>query len=163
MSTSLTVTAGAATGASSPVRRINQHRRTNEIVLYTQRYGGGTLTDAGGTEVVLTGVTLPLAPTGLHAATVQEVRAGIGDTPTGEGTVVLSGVGTGRTFLDQLVAGDTLDLSLSIAPGWEAVRHAIGGRERMVRDGVAVEPESPAWTEKRIRAARSASPPTDAW
>ncbi|MBA2254220.1 MAG: phosphodiester glycosidase family protein, partial [Chloroflexi bacterium] len=153
LTAAVTVTTGAASGSSLAVRRVNQHRRLNDLVLYTSRFGGSTLTDATGTEVVLGGVTLPLTPTGEHAAAVLEVRTASGDTPIGPGQLVLSGVGSARTFLDGLTAGDTLTLALTVTPGWEEVREAVGGRETLVRDGVVAEAQGDTWTEVHPRSA----------
>ncbi len=47
-------------GVVHPINRINQHRNAGEYVLYTPRFGAQTDAEGSGTEVVLTGVPLPL-------------------------------------------------------------------------------------------------------
>ena len=119
-------------GTIRMVGRVNQARTGQEFVLYTPRFGPTTPEDVQGTDVVLGGVTLPLTPTGVHQAVVLEVRPATGGVPIAPDTVVLNG--PAGSALDALVPGDPLPLMLSITPGWETVREAIGGREFIVRD-----------------------------
>jgi len=120
-------------GRSRTVERINQGRTNSGLVLYTPRFGPTTPSDVGGTDVVLAGVALPLAPTGLHQAVVLEVRPALGGMPIAPDTVVVNG--PAGSFLDALLPGDPLQLVVSITPGWENVREAVGGRETIIRDG----------------------------
>jgi Phosphodiester glycosidase/Bacterial Ig-like domain (group 2) len=129
-------------GTTSAIDRVNQRRTSPGLVLYTPRFGPVTPKDVGGTDVVLTGVALPLAPTGAHAAVVVEVRPALGGIPIAPDTVVLNG--PAGSPLDTLRPGDPLPLNLSITPGWEGVREAIGGRERIVRDGATYISPHPA-------------------
>jgi hypothetical protein len=120
-------------GTIRMIGRVNQARTNQELVLYTPRFGPATAEDIGGTDVVLGGVALPLTPTGVHQAVVREVRPATGGIPIAPDTVVLNG--PAGSALDALQPGDPLPLTLSITPGWENVREAIGGREFIVRDG----------------------------
>ena len=120
-------------GRSRTVERINQGRTNQGLVLYTPRFGPVTADDVGGTDVVLEGVALPLAPTGLHQAVVREVRPAIGGFPIAPDTVVVNG--PPGSALETLLPGDPLQLVLSITPGWENVREAVGGLQTIVRDG----------------------------
>jgi len=120
-------------GTIRTIGRINQARTNQEFVLYTPRFGPATAGDIDGTDVVLEGVALPLAPTGVHPAVVREVRPATGGIPIAPDTIVLNG--PAGSALDTLIPGDSLSLALSITPGWENVREAIGGREFIVRDG----------------------------
>jgi hypothetical protein len=114
--------------------------------LYTPRFGPATPTDVGGTDVVLAGVALPLAPTGMHQAVVVEVRPATGGIPISPDTVVLNG--PAGSSLDTLLPGDPLWLALSITPGWENVREAVGGRELIVRDGETYIAPRPALADQ---------------
>ena len=125
----------ASTGASYSVARVNQRRRANELVLYTPRFDGSTLTSAGGTEVILSGAMLPITPSGTWTALVDQVRVGLGNSSTAPGTLVLSGTGPAASFLNALQPGEVVTLTTSITPGWEGVTQAISGREWIVRDG----------------------------
>jgi hypothetical protein len=133
-------------GTTRVVDRVNQGRSDSQVVLYTPRFGPATPTDVGGTDVVLAGVALPLAPTGLHQAVVVEVRPATGGIPISPDTVVLNG--PAGSSLDTLLPGDPLWLALSITPGWENVREAVGGRELIVRDGETYIAPRPALADQ---------------
>ena len=129
-------------GTTHAIEHVNQGRTDPQFALYTPRFGPTTPTDVDGTDIVLAGVTLPLAPTGTQAAVVREVRPATGGLPIEPDTVVLNG--PAGTPLDALKPGDPLPLTLSITPGWEGVREAIGGREFIVQDGVtSISPHPP--------------------
>ena len=129
-------------GTKHLVEHVNQARADAQFALYTPRFGPTTAGDLDGTDIVLAGVTLPLAPTGTQAAVVREVRPATGGIPIEPDTVVLNG--PAGTPLDALKPGDPLPFTLSITPGWENVREAIGGREFIVRDGVeSISPHPP--------------------
>jgi len=115
-------------------------------VLYTPRFGPATPGDVGGTDVVLAGVALPLTPTGVHQAVVLEVRPAAGGIPIAPDTVVLNG--PAGSSLDALLPGDPLQLVLSITPGWEGVREAVGGRELIVLDGQTSVSPRPAQADQ---------------
>jgi len=120
-------------GTIRMIDRVNQGRTDQEFVLYTPRFGEATPDNVAGTDVVLAGVALPLAPTGTHQAVVREVRPATGGLPIAPDTVVLNA--PSGSMLDALKPGDPLPLTFSITPGWENVREAVGGREFIVRDG----------------------------
>jgi len=120
-------------GTTGTIAHVNQGRTDPQLALYTPRFGPTTPEDVGGTDVVLQGVTLPLAPTGTQPAVVREVRAALGGIAIAPDTTVLNG--PAGSLLDTLKPGDPLPLTLSITPGWENVREAIGGREFIIQDG----------------------------
>ena len=139
-------------GTIRQVGRVNQARTGSELVLLTPRFGPTTPADIGGTDVVLGGVPLPLTPTGVHPAVVLQVRPATGGIPIDPGTLVLNG--PSGSFLDALVPGVGLTLTLAITPGWENVREAIGGREFIVQGGVAdVSPRTAVADELHPRTA----------
>lgn len=123
---------------SFPLTSMNRGRGANALLLYTPTYGPKTLTNASGTEVVLTGMRIPLRP-GSFSATVEEVRVGQGKTPLRSDTVVLSGNGTASAFLKTLQPGDLMRIGLSVRspqiPDWGVVREAFGGGPYLVRGG----------------------------
>jgi len=129
-------------GTSRAIGRVNQKRTNQGLVLYTPRFGPTTPADVDGTDVVLEGMALPLAPTGVYQAVVREVRPASGGIPIAPDTVVVNGGTT--SGLQALLPGDALQLMLSITPGWEGVREAVGGREFIVRDGMTYISPRPA-------------------
>ncbi|MEO6487921.1 MAG: phosphodiester glycosidase family protein, partial [Thermoanaerobaculia bacterium] len=124
-----------ADGITRTARVVNQARNANELVIYTSRFANTTGTDGSGTEVVLTGVTLPLTPSGTFTGTVSQVRLNLGNTTIGVSDVVLSGNGTAATFLQALALGQSVTLRTSISAGWENVVHAAGGGQFIVQNG----------------------------
>lgn len=133
-------------GTSRAIGRVNQKRTNQGLVLYTPRFGPTTPADVDGTDVVLEGIALPLAPTGVYQAVVREVRPATGGIPIAPDTVVVNGGTT--SGLQALLPGDTLQLMLSITPGWEGVREAVGGRELIVRDGMTDISPRPALADQ---------------
>ena len=129
-------------GSTRIIDRVNQVRSSQQVVLYTPRFGPTTPGDASGTDVVLEGVALPLTPTGVRQAFVREVRPATGGIPIAPDTLVLNG--PEGSALDALLPGSPVVLTLSITPGWENVREAIGGREFIVTDGVTSISPRPA-------------------
>jgi exopolysaccharide biosynthesis protein len=117
------------------IGRVNQTRASNEVDLFTPRFGASTGTSANGTEVILAGVPGPITPTGTYPAIVQAVSVGSGDTPLAPGTLVLSEAGT-NGILPTLVPGQAVTVKTAITPGWESVTEAIGGGQWILQDGV---------------------------
>ncbi len=130
-------------GGVRTIDHVNQGRTGDQFALYTPHFGPTTPGDVGGTDVVLGGVALPLTPTGVHQAVVQEVRPATGGIPIAPDTVVLNG--PAGSALDALEVGDPLPLTFSITPGWENVREAVGGYSFIVRDGAEyISPRPPS-------------------
>jgi hypothetical protein len=140
------------TGTTYAIGRVNQTRADYQIDLYTPRFGTSTATPADGTEVVLTGVPGPIAPSGEYPAVVQSVNIGAGNTPLAPGTLVLSQPGAGGV-LETLTPGQPVTVRTAITPGWEGVTEAIGGGEWVLQAGVVGV--SPAWSGATATDART--------
>ncbi|HXG55382.1 MAG TPA: phosphodiester glycosidase family protein [Vicinamibacterales bacterium] len=134
-------------GARRDIARTNQTRPANLLVLYTARFAGSTGTDNSGTEVLLRGVPLPIATSGVYSGTVAQVRARAGNTPLAGGDVVLSGHGSAAAFLDGLAEGDRLNIATTVTTGWGGVVHAVGGGHWLVRNGLAASPQDPGFAD----------------
>jgi len=135
-------------GTTRAVTRVNQPRDPNQLVLYTSRFADRTPTDNSGTEIVLSGATLPLPSAGTLTATVIEVRTGAGNTFIGPDQIVLSGHGTAATYLNTLALGETLTIAIAITPTWADVIHAVGGGQFIVRNSaVDVDPHDPSFAD----------------
>ena len=91
-----TVTLG---GSSRTFDGINIARGADQLILYTPQYNNNTLTDSSGVEVLVELpaplMTAPSTTTG----TIRQVRLGQGATSIPFDGLVLSGVGTAATFL----------------------------------------------------------------
>jgi len=133
----VTASVTAPNGVRS-IARLNQARAAEQLVLYTSRFAARTGTNSFGTEVVVTGVALPLGAQDTYEGTVSQVRIEAGDTEIGANEVVLSGHGVAAGFLSQLREGNSVVLSLSISTGWAEVIHAVGGSHFIVRNGEVV-------------------------
>lgn len=135
----VTMTASARLGdVSMPIAGINRARKRGELVLYTPYYGSTTLTDAAGSEAVLTGVQLPLRP-GETSGVVSLVRTFAGRCPIPPDGIVLSGSGAASDFIRRLKPGDKVDLSITLkgsnGTSWNEVTHAVCGGPYVVKDG----------------------------
>lgn len=117
------------------IDRVNKARRSDDLVLYSPRWGTATRTLANGTEVVLTGAAEPLRVSGTWTATVAEVLPARGNTTIPAGSLVLSAQGTDAMILATLAIGSAVTITTSITPGWEDVVEAVGGREWAVEGG----------------------------
>lgn len=132
------ITLRLPSGAGVPIARLDQRRRPGELVLYGDRFDARTGTDATGSEVTLSAAGLPLGVSGSWQARVVSVAPGRGDSPIPHGGLVLSGTGAAAALLDALAPGEPLAIEITIDAGWEAIREAVGGRQVLVRDGVAL-------------------------
>lgn len=135
----VTMTASARLGDTSmPIAGINRVRKRGELVLYTSYYGPTTLTDAAGSEAVLTGVRLPLRP-GETSGVVSLVRTFAGRCPIPPDGIVLSGSGAASDFIRRLKPGDKVELSITLqgsnGTSWNEVTHAVCGGPYVVKDG----------------------------
>ena len=106
-----TVTVGAGTRVFDG---INIARGADQLILYTPQYNNNTLTDGSGVEVVvqLSTPLMLLTPPGTVTGTITQVRNSQGSTLIPFDTLVLSGVGSGASFLQTYA---TVGQSVSIS------------------------------------------------
>lgn len=119
-----------------PLGGVNQVRDLDEVILYTPAWGSTTKTPQVGTEVVLSGVTLPLPVTGAFTGAVVSVGTGIKNTTIPRNSVVLSATGLYAPTLTALARTDTVQISVSIEAPWHDVVNAVGGLRILVHEGV---------------------------
>ena len=117
---------------------INQRRLDGcQVTLYTPRLGESTRTNRRrGSEVIISGLPLPLTPNYEHAYRVEGVsRDGNSPIPR-DGTVLWINARLKDQSISQFNAGANGTLTLSLSPPeWNRVRHAIGGRLRLLKNG----------------------------
>ncbi len=131
----VTTTLGTATLGQFVVNRVNQLRRAGETVLYTPHFGPRTSSAASGVDVIVTGVALPIRASGTWTGIVSQTRIADGGGPIDPGSVVVTVPSTSP--LVNVQPGEQVTLTTAVTPGWESVQQAVGGREWIVRDGVA--------------------------
>ena len=117
---------------------INQRRLDGcHIILYTPRLGESTRTRRRrGKEVILSELPLPLTPNYAHPYQVEKV-SNDGNSPISKDRAVLwisSRIKDAGVSQFNPGAGGKLTISLS-PPEWNKVRHAIGGRHRLLKNG----------------------------
>ena len=102
------------------------HSKTDEVILYTQRWGNETADKSkeGATRVMLTG-----------AGQVLRVNAEGRGMVIPQGGYVLSAVGPRAAAMAKTTVGGTATLRIATSPAWPGLRHAIGGGPRLVADG----------------------------
>ncbi len=117
---------------------INQRRLDGcQVTLYTPRLGESTHTNRRrGREVILSGLPLPLTPNYTHAYQVEKV-SNDGDSPISKDSAVLwISSRIKDAGVSQFKSGSDGKLTVSLSPPeWHKVRHAIGGRHRLLKKG----------------------------
>lgn len=122
-----------------PIRGLNRPRNGNELVVFTTKYYSSTCTSQNGTEAIIKCDSLPKLGTPIKG-TVTEVKSACGDTTIPDGSIVLSGFGTGAKFIDDnLKPGTEITMEFTPKPlnttGWEKVVEAVGGGPWLVKNG----------------------------
>ena len=117
---------------------INQRRLDGcNVILYTPRLGESTHTNRHrGKEIILSGLSLPLTPNYTHAYQVNAVSSEGNNTIPREGAILWINAQEKDPSVTQLNPGAKGNLNLSLSPPeWNQVRHAIGGRLRLLKNG----------------------------
>lgn len=117
---------------------INQRRLDGcQVTLYTPRLGESTRTNRRrGREIIISGLSLPLIPNYEHPYRVENVSQDGNSLIPRDGAVLWINTRLKDQSISKFNAGvnGTLKLSLS-PPEWNQVRHAIGGRIRLLKNG----------------------------
>ena len=121
-----------------PLGCINQRRLDGcQVTLYTPRLGESTRTNRRrGREIIISGLPLPLTPNYEHPYRVEGVSRDGNTLIPRDGAIlwINARLKDQSTFQFNTGANGTLTLSLS-PPEWNQVRHAIGGRLRLLKNG----------------------------
>ena len=136
-----------ADGTSLAITNINTSRGENHLTLYSQRFGTSTFTNQYGTEILATpiesGATIALGKT--IKMKIVGAPSSAGNMTIPAGSYVLSGHGTSRTFVEGLIDGEEIEVSISTTthegadynPVW-----SIGGCPVILKGGVVQETEN---------------------
>ncbi len=117
---------------------INQRRLDGcQVTLYTPRLGESTRTNRRrGREVILSGLPLPLTPNYEHAYRVEGISRDGNSLIPRDGAVFWINARLRDESISQFNTGANGTLTLSLSPPeWNQVRHAIGGRLRLLKNG----------------------------
>ena len=123
--------------ARHAITAINKPRNVNDLILYDYHYGQSTRTNDWGTEVLITGINLPLTTqtdgTGLARLVKKQ---GEGNMELNRDTLVLSGHGVAADFLARHAQpGTSIRIHISFAEPLSKVESAIGGLPLLVENG----------------------------
>jgi hypothetical protein len=132
---------------------LNEQRKENQVVLYTQRVGATTQT-GDGVELILerhgANAWLPLAAGRNLSARVREIRRA-GNTPTSAETLVLSFSPGAAARMPKTEIGAEIQLSLATSPSLAGAPMGIGASPTLVRQGKAM-----TWSGSQPRHPRTA-------
>lgn len=107
-----------------PLNSLNRPRLTDELILYTPRFGRTTNTNQWGKEIVV--------------ANNRIVGINEGNSTIPGNGFVISAHGVARDFLKNVKIGDLVQVFLEMSPNWlrQGIVQAIGGGPRLVEDGI---------------------------
>ena len=117
---------------------INQRRLDGcQVTLYTPRLGASTHTNRRqGTEIVMGGLALPLTPNYTSAYRVEGISTDGNSSIPREGGILWMSRRLKDLSLSEFSAGASGTVTVSLSPpAWNDVRHAIGGRLRLLKAG----------------------------
>jgi hypothetical protein len=136
-------------GVEYPVNLVNRERKADSLVLYTPRFAPSTLSNAYGTEVVLSAEEASLRPGRSIQATVRAVYEQVGNAPLEEDTLVLSAHGKAREVLAGLVEGSQIEVRVELGPPWDQVVEAVGGHPLLVAEGqIRIDPRNASFDSR---------------
>jgi hypothetical protein len=135
------------------IHKVNAHRDSGHIVLYTKRFGPSTKTARGGVEAIVE-LQGKLMANGRQTVRVLRVRRGGGNTPLKAGQAVLSTKNPKHSWVYKLRPGQTLPIktfivrsnggpcanSMPKAPGFDDVLEVQGGNWFTLRGGRIAAP-----------------------
>ncbi len=125
-----------ANGIEKNISNVNQNRGTNSLVLFNRYRGLRTRTNNNGTEVVLLPLN-ELVVNGKNKCVVEAKNEDLGYTSIEPGKLVLSGIGTAKTFLEEnMNVGDTIEVYSNITPHMKNITQLACGLPRIIKDGV---------------------------
>ncbi len=142
---SMTFGGTVAKGESShSLTAINADRGENYLVIYTPRFGSNSGTNEYGSEVVITPVSGSLAVGKTATMKVVGTPSTAGSMTIPSGSYVLSGHGTGKTFVSSLADGDEITVSATLSLGGTSIeaKQVAGGQPMILSGGVVLNTES---------------------
>ncbi len=152
-----------------PIHKLNTHRDTGHVVLYTKRFASSTQTASGGREIVLD-LENKVEPNGEQTVKVLQVRRGGGNTKLRKGQAVLSVKNPEHAWVYDLKVGQKMPLRTTIvryvdhrcgggtiepAPAFSKIVEAQGGNHFTARNGHVAAPSSASYPQGSQRHPRT--------
>lgn len=107
----------------------------DSLMLYTADYARGTKTGTETYELRCRVNSGEVRHGDTISFTVEEIHDAVGNTPLGDGYVVLSAQGARIDDLKKLNVGDTLEMTFRFNEFWSNVKFAVGGNELLLQNG----------------------------
>lgn len=125
-----------ANKTATSIYGVDEARGTNQIIMYNSYHGSSTGTQTAGTEATISPIN-GWAVNDTVLCIVKKVAATTGNTPINKRELVLSGQGSGATFLDQNVkVGDTVKVIVEVSTGPKKITELVGGRPIFYKNGL---------------------------
>lgn len=134
-------------GTEHTITSVNSTRNENALVYYNHYMGATTGTNQYGIDVSLKAIDNWVVNGQVKAVVVAKSTAG--SAALSDSIFVLSGHGTSKTLLNELVAGDTVIVENNLVPGTEHMLEAMGGSKKFLNNGVI----DGNWPERHPRSA----------
>lgn len=107
----------------------------DSLMLYTADYARGTKTGTETYELRCRVNSGEVRHGDTISFTVEEIHDAVGNTPLGDGYVVLSAQGAKIDDVKKLNVGDTLEMTFRFNEFWSNVKFAVGGNELLLQNG----------------------------
>lgn len=136
--------AKADNSASHELTSVNAGRGENNLIIYTPRYGSTSGTNSYGAEVLLVPVNGGIVPGKTVTFKVSGAPSTAGSMAIPAGSYVLSGHGTGKTFVSGLADGDEITVSTTVTVDGKTIvpTQMIGGQPMILSGGEVLNTES---------------------
>jgi exopolysaccharide biosynthesis protein len=114
---------------SVPIWGVNRPRKNDEVIIYTDEYGGTTRSNKYGKEIIVDG-----------EGSIEAITEG--DSKIPKDGFVVSLHGWSREFAAKMNLSDKIGIDYNLADKWKDVAQAITGGPLLVKDGQAVHKAS---------------------
>lgn len=134
----------SANGTSHTLTSINNYRDENNLIIYTPRYGSNSGTNSYGAEVLLVPVSEGIAAGKNVTLKVSGAVSTAGSMAIPAGCYVLSGHGTGKTFVSSLTDGQEITVSTIVTANGQSIvpTQMLGGQPMILSGGEVLNTES---------------------
>ena len=134
----------ASGSASHALSGVNRYRDVNNLIIFTPKMGATTGSNSYGSEILITPVNGNLALGKSIKMKVSGKASTAGSMAIPAGSYVLSGHGTGKTFVESLTEGEeiTVNATLTLNNTSIAATQVLGGQPMILSGGVVLNTET---------------------